>query len=85
MFAIGSPLAPSSSLSSFFLFAPANFDMADYPEKTSASSDGSHDKLAAHTLDERRRAALAEIDNAPFSWFHVKVCAVAGVGFFTDA
>ncbi|KAI0035407.1 phosphate permease [Vararia minispora EC-137] len=36
-------------------------------------------------LDERRRAALAEIDNAKFSSFHVKICAVAGVGFFTDA
>ncbi|KZV74354.1 phosphate transporter [Peniophora sp. CONT] len=36
-------------------------------------------------LDERRRAALAEIDNAQFSWFHVKVVCVAGVGFFTDA
>ncbi|EIW84107.1 phosphate transporter [Coniophora puteana RWD-64-598 SS2] len=36
-------------------------------------------------LDERRRAALAEIDNAKFSWFHVKVCLVASVGFFTDA
>ncbi|KAG2149045.1 major facilitator superfamily domain-containing protein [Suillus bovinus] len=37
------------------------------------------------TLDERRRAALEEIDNAPFSWFHIKVCLVASVGFFTDA
>ncbi|KPV74856.1 uncharacterized protein RHOBADRAFT_53788 [Rhodotorula graminis WP1] len=36
-------------------------------------------------LNARRRAALAEIDNAKFSWFHVKACAVAGVGFFTDA
>ncbi|KAG6334803.1 hypothetical protein ID866_4292 [Astraeus odoratus] len=36
-------------------------------------------------LDERRRRALTEIDNAPFSWFHVKVCIVAGVGFFADA
>jgi len=46
-----------------------------------------HEKGQAHvtTLDERRRAALSEIDNAPFSWFHVKVCLVAGVGFFTDA
>ncbi|KAE8539992.1 phosphate:H+ symporter [Cryptococcus gattii VGV] len=34
---------------------------------------------------ERRRAALAEIDEARFSWFHAKACAVAGVGFFTDA
>ncbi|KAJ7659925.1 inorganic phosphate transporter [Mycena rosella] len=39
----------------------------------------------AYVLDERRRAALAEVDNAQFSWFHVKVCLVAGVGFFTDA
>ncbi|KAI0279767.1 phosphate transporter [Russula aff. rugulosa BPL654] len=39
----------------------------------------------ARDLDERRRAALAEVDNASFSWFHVKVCFVAGVGFFTDA
>ncbi|KAA1467701.1 phosphate permease [Dentipellis sp. KUC8613] len=40
---------------------------------------------AALELDERRRAALAEVDNAKFSWFHVKVCMVAGAGFFTDA
>jgi len=40
---------------------------------------------AAFTLDQRRRAALAEVDNAAFSWFHVKVVLVAGVGFFTDA
>jgi PHS family inorganic phosphate transporter-like MFS transporter len=38
-----------------------------------------------YILDERRRAALADVDNAAFSWFHVKVATVAGVGFFTDA
>jgi PHS family inorganic phosphate transporter-like MFS transporter len=38
-----------------------------------------------YILDERRRAALAEVDNAKLSWFHFKVCIVAGVGFFTDA
>ncbi|KLO07465.1 phosphate permease [Schizopora paradoxa] len=38
-----------------------------------------------HDLDERRRAALAEVDNASFSVYHVKVALVAGVGFFTDA
>jgi PHS family inorganic phosphate transporter-like MFS transporter len=37
------------------------------------------------SLSERRRAALEEVDNAAFSRFHVKACAVAGVGFFTDA
>jgi hypothetical protein len=37
------------------------------------------------SLSERRRAALEEVDNAKFSRFHVKACAVAGVGFFTDA
>lgn len=50
--------------------------------------DASYQEKSQHSvaiLDERRRAALAEIDNAPFSWFHVKVCLVAGVGFFTDA
>jgi len=39
----------------------------------------------AYVINERRRAALAEIDNAKFSLFHAKVCLVAGVGFFTDA
>jgi PHS family inorganic phosphate transporter-like MFS transporter len=66
-------------------------------EKNLASSNGPID------LNERRRAALEEIDNAKFScvfvcmaaryalthclfsWFHVKVCCVAGAGFFTDA
>ncbi|KAJ6533665.1 inorganic phosphate transporter [Mycena capillaripes] len=36
-------------------------------------------------LDERRRMALSELDNAKMSSFHIKVCLVAGVGFFTDA
>jgi PHS family inorganic phosphate transporter-like MFS transporter len=58
------------------------------PEK--APSDGSYPQQGkgdniAYILDERRRAALADVDNATFSWFHVKVCLVAGVGFFTDA
>ncbi|CAG8537295.1 3218_t:CDS:2, partial [Acaulospora morrowiae] len=34
---------------------------------------------------EKRRQALAEIDNAKFGWFHIRTCVVAGVGFFTDA
>lgn len=38
-----------------------------------------------NSLSDRRRAALEEIDNASFNRFHVKACAVAGVGFFTDA
>jgi PHS family inorganic phosphate transporter-like MFS transporter len=68
----------------------------------SSVAGGQH--VAARNLDERRRSALAHIDNASFSsvkkkllfstlmlksivcsWFHVKICAVAGVGFFTDA
>ncbi|WVQ71037.1 phosphate:H+ symporter [Cryptococcus sp. DSM 104548] len=39
----------------------------------------------ALSAQERRRAALADIDEARFSWFHAKACIVAGVGFFTDA
>jgi PHS family inorganic phosphate transporter-like MFS transporter len=56
-------------------------------EKTSTDSyhkNPQRDEVA-QVLDERRRAALAEIDNAKFSWFHVKVALVAGAGFFTDA
>ncbi|KAI0749613.1 phosphate transporter [Daedaleopsis nitida] len=60
-------------------------------DKTDASS--SEDQVPqlhkgannGYALDEKRRAALAEIDSAKFSWFHVKVVMVAGVGFFTDA
>ncbi|KAH0586925.1 hypothetical protein H2248_005759 [Termitomyces sp. 'cryptogamus'] len=37
------------------------------------------------TINSRRRAALQEIDIAPFTWFHARVCLVAGIGFFTDA
>ncbi|KUI60719.1 Repressible high-affinity phosphate permease [Cytospora mali] len=41
----------------------------------------------AHIQDpnERRRLALAEIDKAPFGWYHVRAVLVAGVGFFTDS
>jgi PHS family inorganic phosphate transporter-like MFS transporter len=35
--------------------------------------------------NERRRLALAEVDKAPFGWYHVRACIVAGVGFFTDS
>ena len=35
--------------------------------------------------NERRRLALAEIDKAPFGWYHVRAIVVAGVGFFTDS
>ncbi|KAF8622559.1 hypothetical protein AX15_006909 [Amanita polypyramis BW_CC] len=55
------------------------------------STEGSDDQVktgaetGVYALDERRKAALAEIDGAKFSWFHFKVCMVAGVGFFTDA
>ncbi|GAB5590016.1 hypothetical protein Unana1_04916 [Umbelopsis nana] len=36
-------------------------------------------------LNARRRAALAEIDNAKFGWFHIRACIVSGVGFYTDS
>ncbi|KAF9046818.1 phosphate transporter [Hymenopellis radicata] len=54
-------------------------------EKGTSIASGNKVTSSGYVLDERRRAALAEVDNAKFSWFHVKVCAVAGVGFFTDA
>lgn len=66
--------------------------MSDYEiEKSAQGSDGALATNGAvriprgNELDERRRAALDEIDNASFSRFHVKTVFVAGVGFFTDA
>ncbi|KAK2463460.1 hypothetical protein APHAL10511_004546 [Amanita phalloides] len=61
--------------------------MASLEKRTSDNSDevGKNVQTATYSLDERRRLALAEVDNAKFSWFHFKVCMVAGVGFFTDA
>ncbi|KAF9141162.1 Inorganic phosphate transporter pho84, partial [Linnemannia schmuckeri] len=44
-----------------------------------------HAQHGHHGLRNRRREALAKIDNAEFGWFHIRACLVAGVGFFTDA
>ena len=44
-----------------------------------------NDFLHVSDLNERRRLALAEVDKAPFGWYHVRACTVAGVGFFTDS
>jgi PHS family inorganic phosphate transporter-like MFS transporter len=54
-------------------------------EVGSLQSSANQYNIAARNLDERRRNALAQIDNATFSWFHIKVICVAGVGFFADA
>ncbi|KAN0107567.1 inorganic phosphate transporter [Russula decolorans] len=40
---------------------------------------------AAHELNQIRAEALRRIDEGGFSWFHLKLCIVAGIGFFTDA
>jgi hypothetical protein len=29
--------------------------------------------------------ALAEVDKAPFGWYHVRLAVVTGIGFFTYA
>lgn len=61
--------------------------MSDYDEKDPQALEGKsvNPNAQAYNLNERRMAALDEIDNASFSRFHVKACAVAGVGFLTDA
>lgn len=66
--------------------------MADLPPvlaKTAGGNSAFHNfnNDFAHIRDpnERRRLALAEIDKAPFGWYHVRACVVAGVGFFTDS
>lgn len=57
--------------------------------KTSGGNNAFHnyhnDFLHVQDPNERRRLALAEIDKAPFGWYHVRACVVAGVGFFTDS
>lgn len=57
--------------------------------KTSGGNNAFHNfhNDFAHVTDvnERRRLALAEIDKAPFGWYHVRACLVAGIGFFTDS
>lgn len=57
--------------------------------KTSGGNSAYHnfhnDFAHVADLNERRRLALAEVDRAPFGWYHVRACAVAGVGFFTDS
>ncbi|KAF8473934.1 major facilitator superfamily domain-containing protein [Kalaharituber pfeilii] len=57
--------------------------------KTSGGNSAFHNfnNQFAHIADpnERRRLALAEVDKAPFGWYHVRAVVVAGVGFFTDA
>jgi MFS transporter, PHS family, inorganic phosphate transporter len=56
-------------------------------QKTGNSAYHNVDAVYSHIMDpnERRRMALAEIDKAPLSWYHLRLVVVTGVGFFTDA
>ncbi|RYP17758.1 hypothetical protein DL765_004336 [Monosporascus sp. GIB2] len=60
-----------------------------FAQKTSGGNNAYHnfhnDFLHVQDTNERRRLALAEIDKAPFGWYHVRACVVAGVDFFTDS
>ncbi|KAE9410254.1 MFS general substrate transporter [Gymnopus androsaceus JB14] len=58
---------------------------SDRDSSTSIRAEPKSANATSYMLRERRVAALAEVDNAKFSSFHVKVCFVAGAGFFTDA
>ncbi|KAI0783635.1 major facilitator superfamily domain-containing protein [Abortiporus biennis] len=42
-------------------------------------------RAKSYELNKSRSDALNEVDNASFSRFHLRVCMVAGVGFFIDA
>jgi len=61
--------------------------MASFHEQGSNSDVDTKQPVVTtyRSVAERRKAALAEVDNAKFSWFHAKVCVVAGIGFYTDA
>ncbi|KAI2618843.1 phosphate permease [Hypoxylon sp. NC1633] len=60
-----------------------------YTQKTTGGNNAYHnyhnDFVHIQDPNERRRLALAEIDKAPFGWYHVRACIVAGIGFFTDS
>ncbi|VBB83889.1 Putative Inorganic phosphate transporter PHO [Podospora comata] len=57
--------------------------------KTAGGNNAYHnfnnDFLHIKDVNERRRLALAEVDRAPFGWYHIRAILVAGVGFFTDS
>lgn len=63
--------------------------MAEVEQKTSGGNAAYHnfhnDFVHIQDPNERRRLALAEVDKAPFGWYHVRAIVVAGVGFFTDS
>ncbi|KAF1995778.1 phosphate permease [Amniculicola lignicola CBS 123094] len=56
-------------------------------QKTGNSAYRDVQGVYTHIADpnERRRMALAEVDKAPFGWYHVRLVVVTGIGFFTDA
>ncbi|KAM7189713.1 putative inorganic phosphate transporter PHO [Naviculisporaceae sp. PSN 640] len=57
--------------------------------KTSGGNNAYHnfhnDFIHVKDVNERRRLALAEVDRAPFGWYHVRAVVVGGIGFFTDS
>ncbi|KAI0380054.1 phosphate permease [Hypomontagnella monticulosa] len=68
---------------------PSTAPAQAYAQKTSGGNNAYHnfhnDFVHIQDPNERRRLALAEIDKAPFGWYHVRACVVAGIGFFTDS
>ncbi|KAK4701233.1 MFS transporter, PHS family, inorganic phosphate transporter, partial [Phenoliferia sp. Uapishka_3] len=60
-------------------------DVIQKHKDTIDKADSHHPGDGAVELNAARRAALAEVDNAKFGWFHVRAVMVAGVGFYTDA
>ncbi|OCH93054.1 phosphate transporter [Obba rivulosa] len=52
--------------------------------RTDREHETSHLGSRVRVLNEQRQAVLAKIDEANFSWFHVKIALVAGAGFFAD-
>ncbi|KAJ6589387.1 major facilitator superfamily domain-containing protein [Mycena capillaripes] len=60
-------------------------DDASAAEKDDISTNPAPRPDGGVLLNRLRNAALREVDNANLHSFHVKVCFVAGAGFFTDA
>ncbi|KAH9972153.1 major facilitator superfamily domain-containing protein [Lactifluus volemus] len=57
----------------------------DHRDRISKSASPLAGDGAVRQLAEDRTEALMRIDEAPFSWSHLKACLIAGIGFFTEA
>jgi hypothetical protein len=67
-----------------------NGDIGHLPQDQAEDAAAPEAEAAAHELNNCRASLPFSVTCHPFanyecSWFHVKICVIAGIGFFTDA